>query len=201
MRPQDGQLYVGGLQGRETNAARDGCLQRSAIPAAPCDLPVELHFVEGGVLLAFLPAARPLDGRRSEQSTTSQQWNYHWSGGYRSPDFKVSQPKAEGHDELEVESVTLQPDGRTVFLAIRQLQPVMQIAIRYVAAFGRRRRPIESAVYGTIHALGARPGDLHVAAAAHRRRASSMPSKRPRLAAGAESAVLGQGASTAIGQS
>ena len=165
MRPQDGQLYVGGLKGWVTNAARDGCLQRVRYTGAACDLPTALHFVEGGVLLTF---SRPLDRSTAEDPTNYdvQQWNYRWSSGYGSPDFKVSQPQTEGHDELEVASVTLQPDQRTVFLAIDALQPVMQIAIRFAlrAADGA---PLESAVYGTIHALGARPGDLLVTAAAH----------------------------------
>ena len=115
MRPQDGQLYVGGLTGWQTNAARDGCLQRVRYTGAPCDLPVELHFVEGAFCSRF---SRPLDRSTAEDPSNYdvQQWNYRWSSAYGSPDFKVSQPKAEGHDELEVDSVTLQPDGRTVFL-------------------------------------------------------------------------------------
>jgi type 1 glutamine amidotransferase/mono/diheme cytochrome c family protein/glucose/arabinose dehydrogenase len=164
MRRQDGQLYVGGLKGWVTNAARDGCLHRVRYTGAPCDIPTELHFVEGGVLLAF---SRPLDRSAAEDPTNYdvQQWNYRWSSGYGSADFKVSQPQTEGHDELEVDSATLQPDGRTVFLAIDKLQPVMQIAIRF-ALRSADGAPFESALYGTIHALGSRPGDVRIAAAA-----------------------------------
>ncbi|HEY1784870.1 MAG TPA: c-type cytochrome, partial [Pirellulales bacterium] len=166
VRPADGHVYVTGLKGWVTNAARDGCLQRIRYTGAPCDIPTELHFVEGGVLLRF---SRPLDRSAAEDPTNYdvQQWNYHWSSGYGSADFKVSQPQAEGHDELEIESATLQQDGRTVFLATHQLQPVMQIAIRY-SLRSADGAAVESAVYGTIHALGARPGNLIVAAAAHR---------------------------------
>ncbi|HEX4146379.1 MAG TPA: ThuA domain-containing protein [Pirellulales bacterium] len=164
MRPQDGQLYVGGLKGWVTNAARDGCLHRVRYTGSPCDLPTQLHFVDGGVLLTF---SRPLDRSAAEDPTNYdiQQWNYRWSSNYGSPDFRVSQPQTEGHDELEVDSATLQSDRRTVFLAVGQLQPVMQIAIRFSvrAADGAA---VDSAVYGTIHALGARPGDLRIAAAA-----------------------------------
>ncbi len=167
VRAADGQLYVAGLTGWTTNAARDGCLQRVRYTGAPSDLPTALHFVDGGILLSF---ARPIDRTSAEGPSNYdvQQWNYLWSSAYGSPEFKVSQPKAEGHDELEVDSVTLQPDQRTIFLAIHDLKPVMQIAIRF-ALRSADGTPIESAVYGTIHALGPRPSDLQIAAASHRR--------------------------------
>jgi len=60
-----------------------------------------------------------------------QQWNYRWLENYGSPHFKVSDPKKQGHDEVEVESATLSPDGRTVTLKIDKLQPVMQMKVDY----------------------------------------------------------------------
>ncbi|HTU27157.1 MAG TPA: ThuA domain-containing protein, partial [Pirellulales bacterium] len=163
VRPQDGQVYVGGLNGWVTNAARDGCLQRVRYTGLPCDLPTELHFVEGGVLVGF---SRPLERSTAEDPTNYdvEAWNYHWTSAYGSPDFKVSDPHAEGHDELEIDSATLQPDGRTVFLAIGSLKRVMQIAIRF-AVRSADGTAIESALYGTINVLGPRPDGLQVAAA------------------------------------
>ena len=83
------------------------------------------------MLLTF---ACPLERTAAEDpdSYGVQQWNYRWSAGYGSPEFRVSQPQAEGRAiSLTVRSATLQPDQRTVFLAIPELQPVMQIAIRF----------------------------------------------------------------------
>ncbi len=40
--PQDGQLYVAGLKGWQTDAARDGCLQRVRYTGRPLRAPVSM---------------------------------------------------------------------------------------------------------------------------------------------------------------
>src|SRR5205085_517423 len=82
---------------------------------------------------------------------------------YGSPDFKVSDPKAEGHDVVRVESATLLDDDRTVFLEITDLKPVNQFTVGYslTAASGTEFR---HTIAYTIHNLGDErmdPAKLH----------------------------------------
>ncbi len=156
--PRDGQLYVTGLQGWQTNAKRDGCFQRVRYTGAPLNAPVAFHFVSGGMLVTY---SRPLDRAMAEDidNYDVQAWNYRWTGAYGSPDFKPSAPKTEGLDTWPVTAAVLQPDGRTVFLAIEDLQPVMQIGMRATLK-ARDGEAFDSALYGTIHALGALPNDV-----------------------------------------
>jgi hypothetical protein len=57
------------------------------------------------------------------------------------------------HDPLTVRSATLSPDGKSVFLEIPEIKPVMQMAIK----FGLKTADgadLRSEVVNTIHALG-----------------------------------------------
>ena len=56
--PRDGQLYVTGLEGWQTAARRDGCLQRLRYTGGPLRLPVALRVRDDGVRLTF---TEPLD--------------------------------------------------------------------------------------------------------------------------------------------
>jgi type 1 glutamine amidotransferase/cytochrome c2 len=167
--PHDGQLYVTGLKGWTSAATQDGCLQRLRYTGKPVDLPVRCRTMKNGLAITF---TRPLDKETAEDPDSYQleQWNYHYSATYGSPDFKVSNPKQEGHDEVEVASATLL-DPQTVFLEIPNLKPVMQLSVRY-ALKARDGAEVRQALNYTIHAVGteamdatklvrkARPGQL-----------------------------------------
>jgi hypothetical protein len=90
-----------------------------------------------------------------------QQWNYRWTENYGSPHFKVSNPKQQGHDDVEVQAATLAPDGKTVTLQVDKLRPVMQMKIAYnlKAADGSAAK---NAIYNTINAVGDQRAELHV---------------------------------------
>ena len=62
----------------------------------------------------------------------------------------MENPGKKGRDTVEVKSAKLQADGRTVFLEIPTIKPVMQMAITYKlkAADGGS---VEGAVYNTIN--------------------------------------------------
>jgi hypothetical protein len=57
-RESDGQLYVCGLMGWQTAAAKDGCLQRVRYTGKPVNLPIALHVKPKGIELTF---SEPLD--------------------------------------------------------------------------------------------------------------------------------------------
>jgi hypothetical protein len=147
--PKDGQVWVCGLKGWQTNAAKEGCLQRVRYTGKPAHLPTGLHVAHDSISLTF---SDPLDktSAADDQNFGIEQWNYHWTQTYGSPEFKVSSPNQQGHDGVDVKSARLSPDAKTVTLKVDELKPVMQMLIqmRVKAADGA---PMDWDVVNTIN--------------------------------------------------
>ena len=147
--PHDGSLYVSGLRGWQTAALRDGCLQRVRYTGELVYLPVAFAIHTNGLRLTF---SQPLERTLAERvdSFGIQQWNYRWSEKYGSPDLSLANPGKEGRDDVPIKSAKLAGDGRSVFLEIPGLRPVMEMEIQYNlnAADGKTLR---GAVYATIN--------------------------------------------------
>ena len=126
--PKDGQLYLCGLRGWQTDGSRDGALVRVRHTGKPLYMPTDFRVVPGGIELTF---SQPLDAETAEDvgSYGIEQWNYLWGEQYGSPEFSVKDPKRQGRDEVEIHSAQLLPDGKTVRLSIPQIRPVMQMQI------------------------------------------------------------------------
>jgi type 1 glutamine amidotransferase len=149
VRPQDGYLYVCGLRGWQTAAVRDGCLQRVRYTGKPVKLPTSLQVFADGIRIGF---TCPLD-RRSAADVGNyhvQEWNYHWGPEYGSKRWSVAHPEKKGQDTVPVQSATLLPDGRSVFLRMAGLRPVMQMEIDYRLSTPSRE-PVAGVIYNTIH--------------------------------------------------
>ncbi|MES2794095.1 MAG: DUF6797 domain-containing protein [Planctomycetota bacterium] len=153
--PRDGQLYVTGLKGWVSSAVQDGCFQRVRYTGRPVDLPVRQQTFSNGITLTF---TEPLDRDAAEDPDNFgvEAWNYLWSGNYGSPDLKVSNPGQVGHDEIEVVSATLLPDGKSVFLELPELQPAMQVSINCTLT-AKAGRPIQQTYFASIQQLGTEP--------------------------------------------
>jgi glucose/arabinose dehydrogenase len=149
--PRDGQLYVVGSQGWQTSAARDGCLQRVRYSGADPLLPVGMHVHSNGLRITF---TAPLDRAAAEDagSYSYSDWNYRYSGNYGSKDYSPSAPDKEGHDTLTVKSARLLADGKTVFLEIPELRPVMQFEVKY-SLNSADGQPMRSTIWGTINRM------------------------------------------------
>jgi hypothetical protein len=159
--PSDGQLYVCGLKGWQTNGVRDGAFQRvrytgasskgATGPGKLASIPCELHAYQNGIRLGF---TAPLDPKTAGDldSWGISQWNYRWTSDYGSRDWSVADPKKQGHDTVEVKSVRLSKDGKSVFLEVPAIKPVMQMEIQYNLD-ARDGGTIEQEIYNTIHAL------------------------------------------------
>jgi type 1 glutamine amidotransferase/cytochrome c553 len=169
-RPLDGQLYVTGLRGWTTSAVHDGCFQRVRYTGAKAYLPIGLNVHRNGVLLRFTEALDKIEAEDAENYAV-EAWNYRYSSAYGSKDYKPSAAGIEGHDEVPVRSATLMNDGRSVFLEIADLRPVMQMEIR-MTLLAADKTPIRQTIYNTInvvpetmippgtHKRPPRPGDL-----------------------------------------
>ncbi len=147
--PKDGQLYVTGLKGWQTRAAKDGALQRVRYTGKPTAMPSDLKVGQGELTIGFtceLDEELAMD----KDSYAIEQWNYIWSSDYGSPEVTVDDPTKKGHDPVTVESVTLSPDKRSVTLKIPALRPVMQMKIQ-MKLESTDGTPVEHTIYNTIN--------------------------------------------------
>jgi len=145
----DGNLYACGLNGWQTAAQADGCLQRVRPTGKPFDLPTAMEVRGNTIRFTF---SRPLDPKAAAVADNYRAawWNYRWSGDYGSKRWKVSDPKVEGQDDVPVRSAKLSADGRTLDVTFDALKPVMQMTVGYniKTADGK---PVVGAVFLTIH--------------------------------------------------
>jgi glucose/arabinose dehydrogenase len=149
--PGDGQLYTCGIRGWQTNSAHDGALERVRYTGKPVYRPSDIRVSDKGIYLTF---TCPLDAATANDvsSFDIEQWNYQWTANYGSPEFSVSNPTKKGHDTVDIKSAQLQDDGKTVFLEVPTVAPVMQMSITYKlkAVDGHR---VEGAEYNTINTI------------------------------------------------
>jgi glucose/arabinose dehydrogenase len=126
--PKDGQLYLCGLRGWQTDGNRDGTLVRVRYTGKPLYMPTDFKVVKDGIELTF---GQELDPETAQDvgSYGVQQWNYKWGEQYGSPDYSVRDPTKQGRDEVEVDAAKLLADRKTVLLSIPGLEPVMQMQI------------------------------------------------------------------------
>jgi putative heme-binding domain-containing protein len=146
--PGDGQLYVTGMAGWGTYAARDGCFHRVRYTGQPVQLPSAFHVHQNGILVTF---TQPLDRATAAQTKNhfAQAWNYRYGAGYGSPEFSPHHPGIAGHDPLAITTAHVLPDGRRLFLEIPELQPVNQLHLRLRVDAGAPQD-----LYVTVHRLG-----------------------------------------------
>ena len=170
--PADGQLYVAGLRGWQTTGVKNGAFQRVRYTGAPVRMPIGLHATKKGMRLDFACALDPVSAN-DPQNWNVEVWNYVWSSAYGSPEISTletaekpaelgkdgepqytrAQAAQKKHDPLTVKSATLSADGKSVFLEIPEIKPVMQMSIK----FGLKTADgvdLRSEVINTIHALG-----------------------------------------------
>ena len=169
--PKDGQLYVTGLRGWQTTATQNGCFQRVRYTGAATRMPIALAATKQGVRVDF---TCELDAQAAADvaNWNLEIWNYVWSSAYGSPEistaetnvaatelgndgrlqFSKAQMAERKHDPLVVKSATLSADRRSVFLAIPDLRPAMQMQLKYElkSADGAELR---GQVINTIHSL------------------------------------------------
>lgn len=128
--PRDGHLYIACSTGWQTSAVKDGALHRVRFTGKRVDISVGWHAQSNGLTLAF---AQPLDRSAAEDlgSYALHQWNYKYAPQYGSKEWSVTQPENEGREELTLKSALVTPDGKSVFLEIPGLRPVMQMEIKY----------------------------------------------------------------------
>lgn len=137
--PEDGQLYVVGLKVWQTSGARYGTFHRVRYTGKPVHMPAAMHVKKDGIEITF---TNPLDAASAvdDQNYAVDQWNYRWSQEYGSKLYSTKDPnKVLGEkkqavfkgDTIEIQSIKLSNDKKTVLLKVAGLKPVMQSRIRF----------------------------------------------------------------------
>ncbi len=154
---KDGQLYVSGLRGWQSNAARDGGLDRVRYTGAPVFMPARLNVRKTSLKIGFSSPVDPETAGNPENYAV-EVWNYKWSSNYGSDDYSTLEDadpkKSKGrHDPLAVKSAKVSADGREVVLEVDGLKPVMQMKIT-LRPSSAAKVPGSFEIYNTIHELG-----------------------------------------------
>ncbi len=127
--PQDGQLYVVGLDGWGDYSVRDGCFHRVRYTGKPVYKPRAFRVFSNGIRIQFTTPLDP-DAVADPNRYFAHVWNYEYAKRYGSPEFSVKEPGSLGHDPLPVRSVKLLESGDAIFVEMPELEPVMQLHLR-----------------------------------------------------------------------
>ncbi len=151
--PADGQVYVSGLKGWDTEAREDGCLSRVRYTGTPATMVTGVEVHKDGVLLRFnQPVAQP-DANPSPRDISVRQWNYIYSKNYGSPEMSVAKPDNRGEDEVPIQSLHVADDGLSLKIGIANLQPVNQMMVNVTGLQDREGNNLGQNVYLTINAV------------------------------------------------
>jgi hypothetical protein len=147
--PKDGQIYVCGLRGWQTDGSKDGGFYRVRYTGAPVHTPARFQPMKDGLRLEFTGELDPTSAA-DPANYALEQWNYLYTGMYGSPEFSAVDPSLKKHDQLEIKSARLASDKKTVLLEVADFKPVNQIKLklRLQAADGTS---FQQELYGTIH--------------------------------------------------
>ncbi len=127
--PLDGQLYVAGLRGWQTNGSKDAAVQRVRFTGKNVCMQNTIHITNKGIHIGF---TSPVDAATAGdvQNYSMQVHNYRWTSDYGSAEYKVSDPAAKGRDDLTITSVKVSADKKSVFIEVPDLQPVDQFRLK-----------------------------------------------------------------------
>jgi glucose/arabinose dehydrogenase/mono/diheme cytochrome c family protein len=149
--PADGQLYIAGFQviGWGNVLDTGSGFARVRYTGAPVTIPREVVPMQNGVLLRF---DVPLDPQaaRDPASYSLQSWAYQRTYKYGSPQFKAD--GTPGQDALTPSSAYLSRDGRSVFIGVPGMKPVMQLRVGWSLATAAGQR-FDANAYTTPYEL------------------------------------------------
>jgi len=129
--PVDGQLYVIGFQIWGTVAKQISGLARVRYTGAPSTLPRELVPMDKGVLIRFdLPLETKSAG--DPANFAAERWGYRRTAEYGSPHFKLDGGK--GQETMPPSSAYHSKDGKSIFVGIPDMRPVMQMRLAWALA-------------------------------------------------------------------
>jgi mono/diheme cytochrome c family protein len=149
--PADGQLYIAGFQivGWGTTATRISGLGRVRYTGAVSALPSEVVPMDKGLLVRFDTALDPAKAANPDNYSVTS-WKYKRTYQYGSPQFKAD--GTPGIDRLAPSHSYLAHDGRSVFISVPGMKPVMQMRLGWSLATSKGAA-FENSAYFTPYEL------------------------------------------------
>lgn len=151
--PSDGQVYVTGLNGWNEGGRRglaDKGIERVRYTGRPHRMVSDCQVESAGLRLEF---NFPVDPTTASDigSYVGKQWNYHWKPSYGS---EMYHPKTGqvGTETVAIDSIQVSADRKTVFLTVRNLQPVDQLHLQ-LNLKDESGAPFVEEIYWTIHRI------------------------------------------------
>jgi len=149
--PKDGQVYATGLQGWNGEGRiglLDQGIQRLRYTGKPIHIVSDCKVESDGLRIDFNFAVEPGTASNIE-SYMAEHWNYRWQASYGSERYSPTNGKI-GAEKLNITSVDVSENRRSVKLSASNLQPVNQLhlILKIKADDGRR---FEEEIYWTIH--------------------------------------------------
>jgi glucose/arabinose dehydrogenase/cytochrome c2 len=131
--PADGQLYIAGFQilGWGTTAPRLAGLGRVRYTGAPLTIPREVVAMDKGVLLRF---DVDLDRKAAADATKYSITTWHYVRTYRYGSPQLKSDGTTGIDLVAPSSAYVSKDGRSVFVGVPAMKPVMQMRVGWSLA-------------------------------------------------------------------
>ena len=148
---KDGNLYIVGTDGWQSYAQENGSLQRVRWTGDEMLLPESVQTRKNGLIIRFNEFIDPKS--LDVEKVFASQWNYLHSDAYGSPEYSVRQPGITGHDPVKIRSLHTLEDGKSIFVEIPQLHPVMQFHL-YLELKTRDGRVITPNLYYSIFHQG-----------------------------------------------
>ncbi|MFI5378116.1 MAG: DUF6797 domain-containing protein [Tepidisphaerales bacterium] len=147
--PADGQLYVVGLRGWQSNAVADGGFDRIRYTGQPVIMPTSLNAMRTGMHIGFTAELDP-ESAGDADNYSVETWDYRWTE--QSGSAHYNRAGEIGHNTLAIKSAKLDPDRRGVLLELPDIRPSMQmkIAFKIRSAAGQ---PVIFEIHNTIHKL------------------------------------------------
>ena len=142
--PDNGQLYLAGMFAWAGSRSQPGGFYRLRYTGRPVHLPVGLHATKQGMTIAF---SGELDREAAEKpdNYSVKIWGLKRSAGYGSPHVNER--------SLKVTGAVLSADGKTVSLAIPEIETTWCMEIRYRIK-GAGGEPVDSMIHNSVFKLG-----------------------------------------------
>jgi hypothetical protein len=154
---RDGQLYISGLKGWQSNAGRNGGLDRIRYTGKPVAMPSGMQATPSGLKITF---TEPLDPSTANDpgSFSLRASDILWNQEYGSQEYELDQrhlPPNEwkaGWTSMSVTGSELQADGKSVLLHIDNWRPahMMELNIDVKTTGGQN---IRTRVHHTVHVI------------------------------------------------
>ncbi|WP_157972131.1 DUF6797 domain-containing protein [Pleomorphovibrio marinus] len=121
---RDGHLYLVGMTSWQSIGENWGSFHRVRYNGRPLDIPIAVNTKAGGLEIRF---SQELDSEAATkiENYQLQKWTYPWTSQYgtRGKVYSLDNPGATKPDPIQVESLRLSDDRKSIFLEIPDLKP------------------------------------------------------------------------------